>query len=527
MKYRSWIYLTVLIGAGLISCTSLPPIPGTDGQGSARITKFTITKADNAFIKEFSIACDIQEGADSGIIHGILPAGTKPFINVRWTTKKGVLWVDGIRLSSKKPLDSSSVSQIVAVDAQGKTRLYRLDIREAAIPTIYIETENSAPILTKTDWVKGKVSIVGGSTSWSKPLKASGMKVRGRGNSTWGMAKKPYRFTLDEAAPVLGLPKAKKWVLLANYSDKSLLRNFVAFSVASTLDGLEYPVHQYPVNLYLNGEYEGIYGLGEQVETGAGRVSIEKPDDSPETSFFIEVNMRIDSETEKGVLGKDFFMSPSGLKLEYKTPDTDVVSDIQRKNIAAFIAEAEKAILAGEGYERYIDVDSFIDWLIMEELFKNQDSIFLSSVYLNRQKGGKLTLGPVWDFDLAAGNSDYGAIGQQPTKDPEGWFPLYSEWFSGLYRDRVFRQAVALRWSTLRAKLEQKTFEAIEEYTALLSEVQEDNFRRWPIMGVYVWPNPPELVAAATYEAQVEALAAWFRARFLWMDGAMRILADM
>jgi spore coat protein CotH len=346
------------------------------------------------------------------------------------------------------------------------------------------------------------------------------MKVRGRGNSTWDMPKKPYRFTLDEAAPLLGLPKAKKWVLLANYADKSLMRNSVAFAAAKALPGLKFSPTQYPVILMLNGEYEGLYTLGEQIETGSGRVALEKPDESADTSFFLEVNMRIDLPAQGGVLGKDFFESPSGLKFEYKTPDTDEATPAQRKNIAAFMAEAERAILAGEGYERFIDVDSFIDWIILEELFKNQDSMFLSSVFITRVRGGKLSLGPAWDFDLSAGNSDYGAIGDKAIKDPEGWFPLYSEWFGGLLRDPAFERRLVARWTEKRAELERKAFAAIDAYGTLLAGEQKRNFVRWPIMGIYVWPNPPELVAAATYAGQAAALRDWMKRRFAWLDQA-------
>lgn len=522
MKKGQWfVYAALCLAMTLVSCASVAPIQGSEGQGAARLADFTIAGAENSFIKVASIVCRIEEGVDSGLVQGILPAGTKTLVAAKWSVKKGSLWIDGVKASAGTKIDLGSVKAIDVVDAAGKIRSYALDIKEAPIPTVYIATENAAPILTKTDWVKGQISIVGGQTKWASALGPVGMKTRGRGNSTWGMPKKPYRFTLDESASIFGLPKAKKWVLLANYADKSLMRNFVAFSAAPVLDNIKYSPRQHPVILYLNGEYLGIYGLGEQVETGKGRVEIAKPDDSPETSFFIEVNMRIDSEREGGVLGRDFFMTPGKVKMEYKTPDTDEVTPAQHENIAAFVAKAEAAILAGSGYEEYIDVGSFIDWLILEELFKNQDSIFLSSVFIHRPKGGKLTLGPPWDFDLSAGNSDYGAIGKKEVKDPEGWFPLYSEWFSGLYRDRGFRRAVAARWSQKRDALEAAIKAAIEEYAALLAPVQADNFAKWQIMGRYVWPNPPELVAAATHEAQVEALKTWFAARFTWMDGAM------
>lgn len=495
------------------------------GGGTARIVSFDIVEADNDYVKVPPFRCEVVEGKDSGVIRARLPGGTSPLVWAEWQISGGALMGGGQKLSWQRPLDLAGLRSVELVDRAGRTRVYALEISEPPIPTVYVWTDKEAPILTKTDWVKGRVAITRGEALGSTSLAPAAMKIRGRGNSTWDMPKKPYRFTLDEAASVLGLPKAKKWVLLANYADKSLMRNSVAFAAASVLPGLKFAPTQYPVILMLNGEYEGIYGLGEQVETGSGRVVIEKPDDSAATSFFLEVNMRIDLPTEGGVLGKDFFVSPSGLKFEYKTPDTDEASPAQREHIAAFIAEAERAILSGEGYERYIDVDSFIDWIILEELFKNQDSMFLSSVFMSRTRGGKLALGPAWDFDLSAGNSDYGAIGERAIKDSEGWFPLYSEWFGGLLRDPAFERRLAARWTEKRGELERKAFAAIDSYGTLLAGEQKRNFERWPIMGVYVWPNPPEIVAAASHADQAAALKGWLARRFAWLDQAYSALS--
>jgi hypothetical protein len=503
----------------LSSCATVAP-GSAAGSGTARIVSFDIVEAKNEYVKIPPIHCEVVEGKDSGVIRASLPGGTSSLVWAEWQVSGGSLMGGGQKLSWQKALDLESLRNVELVDRAGRTRVYTLEIGEPPIPTVYLWTDKEAPILTKSDWVKGKIAVTRGSALNSASLAPAVMKVRGRGNSTWDMPKKPYRFTLDEAAPLLGLPKAKKWVLLANYADKSLMRNSVAFAAAKALTGLKFSPTQYPVVLMLNGEYEGIYTLGEQVETGSGRVVIDKPDESADTSFFLEVNMRIDSPDQGGVLGKEFFENPSGLKFEYKTPDTDEATPAQRKNIAAFMAEAERAILAGEGYERYIDADSFIDWIILEELFKNQDSMFLSSVFISRARGGKLSLGPAWDFDLSAGNSDYGAIGEKAIKDPEGWFPLYSEWFGGLLRDPAFERRLVARWTEKRAELERKAFAAIDTYEGLLAGEQKRNFIRWPIMGIYVWPNPPELVAAATHADQVAALKGWLTRRFAWLDQA-------
>jgi hypothetical protein len=116
-------------------------------------------------------------------------------------------------------------------------------------------------------------------------------------------------------------------------------------------------------------------------------------------------------------------------------------------------------------------------------------------------------------------------MGDYEVKDPRGWFTRYSSWFSGLLRSPELTSALVARWAEVRADLEKEVFAGIGEFSAILADLQRDNFFRWPIMGTYVWPNPPELVSANSHAAQVEALAAWFRSRFEWIDREIAAIA--
>ncbi|MFZ2636236.1 MAG: CotH kinase family protein [Rectinemataceae bacterium] len=527
MKNKAQIcsFITVsLVFSFLFSC-AIAPEPLSDGAGSAaRIRKFVVTSGSNPYLTVPEVQCSIEEGVDSGVIRATIPGGTSPLLSLRWSIAAGSLKSGGVSLVSGKVFDISVIKTVEAVDRKGRSRIYRLEIADSGIPTVYVKTKDNAPIISKDDWVDATIAIAGGGTAWAFPLPLSDTRIRGRGNSTWGMPKKPYRLSFSKAVSVFGMAESKTWVLLANYADKSLMRNIVAFETARILDGKDFVPHQYPVELYLNGEYQGAYCVGEQIETGKGRVDIGKPSGGSDTAFFLEVNMR--SELEGGIVDKDFFVTSSSVYMDYKMPKAEDVTPAQREAIRTFVNKAEAAILSGKGYEEYIDVASFIDWIIIEELFKSHDSNFLSSVYLHRNTGGKLMLGPLWDFDLAAGNSDYGNIAGYDVKDSRGWFTTTAAWLDALMKNPEFKRAFAARWFDMRNVLESTAMGTIDTTERLLSRVQEPTFEKWKIMGIYVWPNPPELVAADSHAKQVDALTAWLKERFIWLDSEIGKMRD-
>jgi len=133
-------------------------------------------------------------------------------------------------------------------------------------------------------------------------------------------------------------------------------------------------------------------------------------------------------------------------------------------------------------------------------------------------------MGPAWDFDLAAGNSNYGEIGGFPLNDSRGWFPKYYPWYDGLFRQLPFSTEFKARWNEVRAPLKARVMASIDRQELLLAKSQQQNFRRWPILGVGLWLTPPALIAAETWPQQVEALRTWVDRRFEWMDAELNRL---
>ncbi|MCC7200107.1 MAG: CotH kinase family protein [Gammaproteobacteria bacterium] len=497
-----------------VALTVTPAPPGTN-----RLTAFMVESAPHPLLLPFRGPADVEQTPAGGRIAATLPGGTAAVVSVSFVTDGGTVFVSGRPVSSPATLDLTTVRELLVVDATGNARRYTLDIGDSGIPSVIIRSTGGVPIDSKDFYVTGDITIIGGSTSYAQPLPTSTMKIKGRGNSTWGQPKKPYRFTLDASAAVLGLPAAKNWVLLASYFDMSLMRTQLAFDVARRLTNLSFTPSALPVDLFLNGAYQGTYTVGEQMEIGSGRIPVEKPTTLDDTGYWLEANLR--SPLEGGVAGVDYFTTTDGQIFDYKSPKADSLTPGQKAYIQAMVQQIEDGLKSGVPGASLVDVPSFIDWLIVQELFKNQDSMFMSSVNLYRDKGQKMAMGPIWDFDLGAGNSNYGAIGGYALNDWHGWFPTYAPWYEGLFREAEFRAAFKARWNEVKGTLQAEVAASITRQRALLAKSQKLNFQRWPVLGVGTWATPPELLAANTWEAQVVALQVWVGNRFQWMDQAI------
>lgn len=345
-----------------------------------------------------------------------------------------------------------------------------------------------------------------GTVAWS-----GHMTMKGHGNSTWGMPKKPYRLKLDSKAAILGMPKDKNWILLANYDDKTLLRNRTAFELGNRF-GMPWTPRDYPVEVTLNGDYVGAYDFVEKIRVDKNRVNIADTDNTvaPEsTGFILEIDERMDDSV--------CWRTTQGVAFCIDTPDPS--SDAQVAYIKDYVQKAEDALFSpnlmdpATGYEQYIDVDSVIDWFLVNELFKNQDADFFSSVYLYKDAGGKLKFGPVWDFDIGAGNVNY-----SDAEYPTGWWVANASWIARMRAaDPTFEARVRARWQALKATQIDTLAAFIDDRSQSLinSGAEKSNFDRWPILNVAVWPNA---VVPGSYPGEIDYMKSWLAQRIAWMD---------
>jgi hypothetical protein len=188
----------------------------------------------------------------------------------------------------------------------------------------------------------------------------------------------------------------------------------------------------------------------------------------------------------------------------------------KRAYIEGYIAQTENAIFSPDfadpvrGYAAYLDVDSAVNYYLINELVKNVDGDLRRSTYLFKKRGGKLTFGPVWDFDIAIGNAEGRGY------ETFDWRIRGAPWFERMFRDPVFEAKVKAKWAQLKSSGQlNDIFTYIDRRALYLSHVQIRNFQTWDILSIIVWPNP---VAMGSYTGEVTAMKDWLRARIAWMD---------
>jgi hypothetical protein len=377
------------------------------------------------------------------------------------------------------------------------------------LPVMYLTTADGAPVVSKDEYITGHMSLdPGGANAYEGDL-----QIKGRGNSTWYMPKKPYRIKLNSKAPLFGSPTSKDWALLANYSDKTLLRNTVAMELSRRM-GLAYTPRTQPVEVYLNGEYEGAYQLIESIKIDANRVNITKmaatdtSGDALTGGYLMEIDQRRDQPVH--------FDSSQGVAISFQDPELPTPE--QLAYFQGYIQDFETALFGSDfadsstGYAAYIDADTFLNWYLVNELFSNVDSYFYSSCWIYKDRLGKLCMGPAWDFDLGAGNVDYADC-----RYPDNWWTRRSPWHTRLFEDPAFAQKAKDRWNAVKATQIDTLLAYIDQHATAMNQAQQNNFQRWPILGVYVWPNP---IIPGTYAGEVTQLKTWLTHRIEWMDAA-------
>jgi len=335
---------------------------------------------------------------------------------------------------------------------------------------ISITTEIPGPIDSKSVRRKAIVEVRGQKYT---------SEARGRGNSTWAMPKKPYRFKLDSAAPLLDMTPEKDWVLLANYSDKTMLRTALAQCLGRIFDEVISPESRF-VELTLNGEYQGLYQLTWQMETGENRIPASN-------GFLAEIDARRDGD----IVQESLIDRPYVLDKEFET--------VAGPEILAM----ETAILQKKASAR-IDIPSFSAYYLIAEFSKNNDTFWSSTYLFQTNPGQKIQFGPLWDFDIAFGNIDF-----SDAKLPQGeQFKTYA-FPAAILRDKKIQKRVQSDWSKLSPKIPE-LIQWLDTSALNLEAAQSRNFQKWPILTEYVWPNA---VVTGSYFAEVQYLKTWVQAR--------------
>ena len=370
------------------------------------------------------------------------------------------------------------------------------------IPLIFIETDNHQLIIDRSTEIPAKMRIYGKDTT---QFEEYSLTIRGRGNTSWDAPKKNYKIELENKAPLLGMPQNKDWVLIPNYADKTLLKNSLAFSLSEKL-GVYYTPRSDFVELYLNGEYVGVYLLCEKIKQGPNRIDL--PSDS--LSFIVE----IDNKAREGeVIIKTNQEIP--FRIHYpKNPSDEAITrledhlNLMEYNLRLITKDSVVDI------EKWVDVDAYIKHFWIQELFKNPDATFFSSIYFTWTVHEPIKMGPVWDFDLSAGGHT-----NKTVISPTEWLTMDFYWNLYLFHDATF-MAMAINYWKENINIFKSILDDLENTRKKIKKAAEHNFYRWNVMGLedVVTFNK----AYKSYDEAVDDLKQWLETRINWISAQVQ-----
>lgn len=451
------------------------PQPVMEESRENLMTDFLISKADNPQLEKSIIfrfdsttqtfCYHTQKWIDS--IHSLIPA----------FFAKGSVFVQNQKiLPATTPLDFSRRSIVVQVRKDNTYRNYTIELRcpqTTGLPVIDLRTDNGQNITSKTEYSRASIAIY---TTDSLLPHTGEADIRGRGNSTWWLDKKPYRLKLDKKAALFGMQPAKTWVLLANALDPTLLCNTVALEIARRMD-IPYTNHTQHVELFLNRRYCGSYVLTEAVQVKKKRIDI----DTLAGGFLAEFDTNYD---EAYKAHSAYFKVP----VMMKAPETQTALN----NATAIVNDLEKILRTDrpscDNYSQLIDVQSVIRYMLLCELVKNGEICHPKSVFAYRKKQQDLMhFGPPWDFDWAFGyQGDNFRYFANPSKLMFCIYNTYepgSKLFCSFLKDPMFCTMYAAQWQQLASRL-QDIDRYICEQAYILRYSQEENAIRWGQTGI-------------------------------------------
>ena len=366
----------------------------------------------------------------------------------------------------------------------------------------------------KADYRDCTVKIESDTAAWNYEGRG---RIRGRGNSTWKWyPKKPYRIKLDAKAAILGLDAEKDWVLLANYRDPTHLMNTFVFEMGQGL-GMPSTNHSRYVELTLNGEYQGLYQLTEQVEVGKGRVHIDG-----KRGWLLSLDVD-DGPAEAPEAGDNFWSEVYGMPVCVKSPEAEDYATPETLNDDArsALAALETAIQRHDydALARLCDIAVMIDYLLIQEFIYNVEVAAPRSIFLYKDRGdeAKWTFGPLWDFD-AGFDFDWGqmttghkyftdyretVLGTDPARHVSD-YTYTPGFFTDMWKSKQFVSEVKARWNQMRPRIMAEFWPRTKAYAEAAAEAMERDAKRWPI--------------DKDYKTEINRMEKWLNSRTVYMD---------
>ncbi len=441
---------------------------------------------------------------DIGVDCGSLPAGATQFrVSIqRNLLSTATVTLEPGRTSTTQTVPTNTTYTLWCSSLSGRTWTAgaRTSVRypDLELPVVRIDTESGMPIVSRDDYTAVSVAVDANGAAGISSFSATG-RIKGRGNSTWDAPtdKKPYKLKFDQKQSLLGMTENKDWGLLANFFDRTMLRTAIAHYWGSK-SSLAWTPNVRFAELILNGDYRGVYQVAELVEAASSRVDID-PDAG---DSLVELDMKAETPWGKADDVTHFVVGRSGAKFTIKEPEEPTAAQISA--LDARFEEVERRIIdAGRtnsslaALNEVLDVRSLVDWYVVSELARNFDSWF-SSTYFVQKAGGRLTVGPLWDFDLSMGTYNFLP---QPNADP--WVAMRSPWIQGLSGNSEFRQAVRDRYRALKPTIAETDAYA-RSLDREIAVARENDRIRWNLIG--------------GLDLEVAGLRGWLSGRRAWFE---------
>ena len=454
------------------------------------LSAFRFLKKNNAFL-----TADVSSSIGEESIIPLVTFSQSELIPTFTTNAVKVLVGEVEQKSGMTKNDFSSPVVYQFIMRNGETFQYtvKAEFLLSAIPELTITTTDPsiAEIPSKDYYLEGTLAVNGRGGYEDYTGKT---EVKGRGNSTWGYPKKPYRLKLNKKAEICGLGKAKNYVLLANHLDPTLMLNSVAFKIGRLLE-LPFTNHAIPVDVVLNGIYKGSYLLTEQIEVKENRVDLDE-----NNSVMWELDSYWDDEPK-------FKSTAFNLPVMVKDPDlTTEQFEYWKKDFNAFTTQFAKEPLEGNSYVDMIDIESVAKFLITFNLVHNMEINHPKSVFLHKEGNGKYVMGPIWDFDWAydyEGTSNH--LGRYNTPlDSSSMKGVGTAFFQRFLQDSRVKAIYKRTWQDFKNNKLDALLQYVDDYAVMLKPSVERNSE--------LWEN------TRSFDTKVKELKTWLRNRADYID---------
>lgn len=527
----------LFVGCGGNADPDLPPEtpekpeePKPELKSTCNLTSLKLKASDNGLSKDVVFTLDKKSGIYSAMYLKWIAKDNPEMLIPVFTTDGESVWCGDRKVVSGKTAVAFADDFVLTVKAEnGDTQEYSVSFNcpqiNTELPVLRLQPETG--IVSRDTYVKTKLDIYrsgsdkGVWTSDDEPV-----EVRGRGNSTWGLPKKPYRIKFPVKFSPVGLDhaKAKSWVILAHDMDKSLLRNHLALEISRILFNASENYHNEGavmftpcsqfVNVYMNDDYHGVYQMSDQMEVAKGRIDIDrlKAVDGSDASkitggYLVETNIHHDEGYPVS------FNSSRGIYMDHKYPKDDDCDIAQYRYMEDFIYKAESILYSYDfkdpqyGWRKWFDEKTLADYIIVKELAGDMDG-YTGTYFYKRRGIDKIFFGPVWDVDKGWNNDKrephgntlsqlmiYGGFYMPPYINPD--------WFHRFWQDEEFRKFVGTRWAQKREALVSKVLSELDSMPKSMSKAIRANFSVWDFN--YQYSNEANM-PARTYELEIQRM---------------------